>query len=1297
MKKNLFVLAAVFAAIFSSCNKHELEDPSSNQVEFSAAIVEDDDVKTTLGSKSGSTYPLTWSADDKICVNGIMSDVLSSGSGTKSASFKVSGLGTVTSYNITYPGKAGSDNIAVFPTTTSRTAPVLPMYAATSTRSFTMTHLAGILKLSLTSSKSLKINSIELTTPGGEPLGGELTIGKTSGALNGELSGGTNSITVDCGSGISLSSTATSVMIPVPVGSYSQGIKITLTDNSQGSMVLVVLNNSSIEAGKVLEFNTVTYVSDSSSEDLYLINNTATLQSFINTVNSGTTTEKSKNAKVTANFTISSSDAAALAEVSEYYGVFDGNNKTITGLVKPLFNTLYGQIKNLILNSSVSLNEDVNAAGMFVRIINTSSLVDEPGGLYNCTAKGTLFWEPSASESSEFAIGGLVGRVKGGIVSGCSNEATITTSGSTGLQLMLGGVMGRGEKDTFYSQGSDVSNCTNSGTVNFNGTTGNAYIGGVVGYDVYGECSTANCSNTGTVQIGADGYANPVNMGGVVGMSGGALDDNTNSGTVQTLWGGSTGPHAYVGGVIGRTSTTSKTLTNLKNLADGKVIVKGQAYAYYIGGVIGWMKGGKAQGWECAGDVTLDAGGAYTVSLGGLVGTAGNRKYAKTEGSDGSKHLTFTDCTTASTAEIGTTANAYITASSTANDNNLAVGGMFGRINEGITVNGGTSAASVNIIPVTMTSGKQQPYCLGGIVGYASVLSNANTTSGIAFNGVTNTGNVTLADGSNTIYADAKIGGIIGWSRLFKAGAPLVLTDCVNKGTVSCTAAAPKNTYVGGITGVLETTAGKSAISLVRCINGDSTNSALGTVNNTGSNEMNDMIISGICGKITGVSGLPVSLQGCKNYGPVTNSGYNFWTASELNASSWGVLCAGIVGRADGVCNLSATSTTDANRNINYGSITDNSTTKTPCLAGVVGSASGTGPEFEYCENRGPVQFVGASAQTIIISGICGHTSTTPNLSNTSNYGELKVLGNADSKTTSKYVLIGGVLGVANQSAGQFDMEYASNNGNISVKNYALDASGQLFVSGVVGHIGHSIEQAFDHLSNSGSIILSAVDNPVPSTNYQYVAGILATNSGSKTLTNCTNSGEIDAGNNNGSGGPYRLDLKARVGGIASYLTVCPEGSVNSGDISCVKKYNTSNNSASQVGGIVGYMDVAIVRNLTSTGAVRTSGASPVGYLGGIVGQAGTSTTTVENCTVGGYINGGGTTHGGLIFAGGSTSGLTFTNCNAISGAKFTRKVNGSSKTTTYSTVGQALTATDLVLGNSGTITVNNCTVIAAN
>lgn len=1282
MKKFTLIFAAGFAAIFTSCNMQEFLDPSADTVEFSAFIEEGDDAKTSLGNKSGSTYPLTWTAGDKICVNGIMSSELSSGSGTKTASFKVSGLGTATSYNVTYPGKVGSDNIAVFPTTTSRTAPVLPMYAAANSRSFTMTHLAGILKLSLTSSTSLKISSIDLETPGGEPLGGELTIGKTSGALNGNLSGGQSSISVDCGSGISLSSTAASIMIPVPAGTYSQGIKITLTDNNMGSMVLVVLNGDTINAGKVLEFNNVAYVSDVSSEEMYLIYNTATLQNFVSTVNGGTQADRIKNAKVTADFTVASADAAALAEVDEYYGVFDGNNKTITGLKKPLFSTLYGEIKNLTLNSTVSIsNDDTYACGMFARLITTSSLVDEPGGLYGCTAKGSLTWDVPSSDTQDHAVGGLVGRAQGGIISGCENQATVTVTGTSENQICIGGVLGRGDKDSFYGIGSDASGCTNTGTVDLQGGANIAYIGGITGADMQSVCSLSESTNTGTVKISSTGRPKTNRMGGVIGLTYAACDDCTNNGPVVLESGASSSNYSYIGGVVGDIGSKTKTYTNLKNLANGDMTIAGHGYHLYVGGVCGWHRGATAVSWNNAGDINLSGADAYTFGVGGLVGLSGNR-VSSSEQDDKCKHGTFTDCTTTG-GTISTSATTQVISSSTSNPYALSIGGFIGKLTEGATISGTSSnAMTISVTPLDQSVTNKFPYYIGGIVGEAHTASNASTTTGIAITGVTNNGNVSVLSG--TAANNISIAGIVGYSTLDQevTTTPLVLTDCVNKGNISNAASTGgKVIYVGGMIGRFGTGDGYPGMSMIRCINGQSGSTTIGAITNSGDSGSATISVGGVGASTSGgASVIPVIYQGCRNYGPVTNSGAS-------TASKPGSRVGGVVGWMDRVVTANGTSASDTNRNINYGIVTESSGSTNPCVGGAVGYINNAATDARYIENQGTVNMTPSSSITTgMIGGTVGYVNAAADLRYAKNTGAVNA-----SDFTFSTLCIAGVYGFVTNDP---ELDNATNSGNIEVSGITISGTNGLFMGGILSYSDSTGDKTWSNMTNSGSLTLSGSNNigDGVSDKCSSCGGIMGGRSGKggKTLSACSNTGVINLKNGQGSSSPNRNGFRMHVGGVVGCTNKNPINSSNNANVTVLLYHSDNSTSKSCIGGVIGYFDNTggpTIEYLSTKGTIQSTGTSPAAYISGIIGR-GPNSATFSYCNVAGKFSGAGSSpYAGLFISPNAANTNSFDHCNVKSGTV----VKKSSNVTISST--DQLTMANFCGGTASTGTITNCAI----
>jgi len=160
------------------------------------------------------------------------------------------------------------------------------------------------------------------------------------------------------------------------------------------------------------------------------------------------------------------------SDSQHFYGSFDGNGHTITGL---------------------SINDtNLENAGMFGYVING---VITDLGLVNANVTGGS------------KVGGVVGYIQDSSVKNCFVSGTSTISGIDDA----GGVVG-------FSSSGTVENCYNTGEVHCSGS-----VGGVVGYINSG--SVENCYNTGDVS-GADF------IGGVVGNNSGIVKNCYNIGSV---------------------------------------------------------------------------------------------------------------------------------------------------------------------------------------------------------------------------------------------------------------------------------------------------------------------------------------------------------------------------------------------------------------------------------------------------------------------------------------------------------------------------------------------------------------------------------------------------------------------------------------------------------------------------------------------------------------------------------------------------------------------------------------------
>lgn len=544
------------AALTAACAKESINEkdkplPEGEETTLSVTLnVPGPETKTSLGAKDGSKYPVYWSADDVITLNGTAATSFSPASGNASATatFKVNNLSAP--YNFLYGGVSGHGNQVNFPSTQNYVADgfdpaAMPMYASvTDLKSgVTFSHVGALLKFSLTGSK--KIDSVTLTpVDGNKSLSGNFTIGANdSGILNGTLtpaSTGTGLIYSFNGHK-QLSDKPFEFFIAIPAGTYEGGITLDIVDNASGHMTVTVLDSNSsktIAAGVVREFENVVY-SPNKETNLIQIYDTATLQTFASRVANG---EYTLNARLTQNASSINASGIDWTPIEEYKGIFDGNGKTISGLTKPMFGTLRGVVKNLTLNSTISTNSaDELSWGIFAKEIVPSSAIDDIAGLQNCTAKGSITWTPGSALGGASQLGGLVGNNKGGTISGCSNEATVTFADNgtvNGNQPSIGGVVGRTQKGGELKSQGYITNCSNSGTVVCAAKfEQNIYIGGVLGYQVEKAENLSGCTNSGLVKVTSTASTGAaLHIGGVIGLGKGTIEScsNATEGVVTT-------------------------------------------------------------------------------------------------------------------------------------------------------------------------------------------------------------------------------------------------------------------------------------------------------------------------------------------------------------------------------------------------------------------------------------------------------------------------------------------------------------------------------------------------------------------------------------------------------------------------------------------------------------------------------------------------------------------------------------------------------------------------------------------
>ena len=215
----------------------------------------------------------------------------------------------------------------------------------------------------------------------------------------------------------------------------------------------------------------------------YIVSSLAALQAWAKAVQSN----MSLNCKLAADITLPAVEeegGSNWTTVEAFFGTFDGQNHTITGLtaVEGLFGAIGsgGKVQNLKL-ADVKI-APTRPAGAIARN-NLSN-----GTIADCAVEGSV----NGYYTSH--LGGIVGE-NSGTITGCSMEGTVTNETN-----YTGGIVG-------FNQG-DVINCHSSATID-----GYRYVGGIAGRSNDGGVIIACCS---TGEISAINY-----VGGVVGYGNG--------------------------------------------------------------------------------------------------------------------------------------------------------------------------------------------------------------------------------------------------------------------------------------------------------------------------------------------------------------------------------------------------------------------------------------------------------------------------------------------------------------------------------------------------------------------------------------------------------------------------------------------------------------------------------------------------------------------------------------------------------------------------------------------------------
>lgn len=256
MKTSVFnILILLLPVLLLSCNKKE----QAKQPFLLKAGVEEAAVKTVLGDKEGSKYPVLWSEGDVISINGLVSKHLTADeAGAASATFtfdeKPADAGV---YNVVYPGSNTSGRV-VFPSSQSYVENsfcpgATPLIGQTDDLDVPVSlhTCAAVVRFSIEGDVTLA--SMDVAAPAGEKISGEFDLNLVPQA------GASAQMAYSFGSGLALSETEKVVVFTVPAGSYQKGLRAVLHAKNGSTMTLSFFTSGATLKAEVCAFPSIRF------------------------------------------------------------------------------------------------------------------------------------------------------------------------------------------------------------------------------------------------------------------------------------------------------------------------------------------------------------------------------------------------------------------------------------------------------------------------------------------------------------------------------------------------------------------------------------------------------------------------------------------------------------------------------------------------------------------------------------------------------------------------------------------------------------------------------------------------------------------------------------------------------------------------------------------------------------------------------------------------------------------------------------------------------------------------------
>lgn len=253
MKKALFAIAAA-ASVLASCQMAEIGSIDGVKGTTTLkAVIDNEETRTSI-SEAGGSYKIVWEAGDQVLIvdNNANTYTFTAGEGGSSSTWFQTQDSLELAFPITayYPwytanGLASIQNYDGFET---------PMVATSGTTNLTFKNICGVLRFNLTTTQTgIVVKSINLKADQG--MSGAFTMEDGAAKVS-----GTDSLIIDCGEGVALSTTPVAFFASVPAATYT-GLSITVNTIDGKSQTLktksgksITVENSKVHEG-TLAFN----------------------------------------------------------------------------------------------------------------------------------------------------------------------------------------------------------------------------------------------------------------------------------------------------------------------------------------------------------------------------------------------------------------------------------------------------------------------------------------------------------------------------------------------------------------------------------------------------------------------------------------------------------------------------------------------------------------------------------------------------------------------------------------------------------------------------------------------------------------------------------------------------------------------------------------------------------------------------------------------------------------------------------------------------------------------------------